>query len=154
MAQSKFAFPNFAKAYKREIKDIPVPDRKVYDGVEVLLHSLLSPAQNGSDWSPSRPCRFIADEKAPPPPVSSQKRLVGPHYGVSAPAPPLHSCETARYGESCSKIRVRSQSIRPLAFTTAAASTSVRQFALHKQPGLHLIITCFIATSVQRKDAQ
>jgi len=48
MTQLILAFRNFANTHKREIKDIPAPDRKVYEGVEVVLHSFLSPAQNGS----------------------------------------------------------------------------------------------------------
>jgi len=87
MKQLILTFSKFANTHKREIKDIPLPDRKAYEGVEVVLHSLLSPAQNGSDWSPSGSCRFTPGEKVSPPhsTIPSQKWLVGPQYGVSAP---------------------------------------------------------------------
>ena len=58
----------FRNWHKRERKYIPVPATKAYARVEVLFHSFLSSAQNGSNWSPSRPWCFTPGKKKATPP--------------------------------------------------------------------------------------
>jgi hypothetical protein len=38
---------------------------KAYGGVDVQIHTFLTSALDGGEWSASRPCRFTTRERAP-----------------------------------------------------------------------------------------
>jgi hypothetical protein len=45
-------------------KFVRVPIRKVYEGMEIWLHTFLTSELDGNDWLSSRPSRFTAGERA------------------------------------------------------------------------------------------
>ena len=51
-------------------KGVPVPAIKVYGGVEIQLHSFLTSALEGDEWSASCPESFLSGKDSPqlPPP--------------------------------------------------------------------------------------
>jgi len=52
---------------------------KAYGGVEVQLHSFLTSALDGGEWSTSRPSRFIPGKE---PPFPSIEGWVGPRVSL------------------------------------------------------------------------
>jgi hypothetical protein len=56
---------------------------KMYEGVDVQLHSLFISALDAGEWSASRPVRFTTGEK---PPTPLDRRLGGPTAGLDTVA--------------------------------------------------------------------